>query len=488
MFRFTAAQLAEATGGELLSLPAHTHGQEPTFSLSTDSRTLASGQCFVPLSGPNFDGHDFIPGVLAKPETAVMGREAALKTLDSELTAGRLVLAVADPLTAYGDAASWRREKLDIPVVGLTGTAGKTSTKDLIRGILEQTGPGLATEGNLNNLIGLPSMVLRITDAHRWAVLEMGMNAFGEIERMAQICRPTVRLITNVGSAHTEGVGGIDGVAKAKGELFATARPGDRIVINADDARIVMLPLSSRVQTLTYGTGPEAEVRLESVETLSDGTSTIQVRIQTAHRQERFEAHVPLLGRHNAFNATAAAAVAVALDIPTDAIIRGLAHGKLSPMRMERLPLNNGALAINDAYNANPSSMAAALDALVSLAEPKRASGGRAIAVLGDMLELGSLEESAHRQLGAQVAERTIDLLFACGSRAQNIVAGAQEAGLSSARIFHSLSHDAVAEAILATLHAGDVLLLKGSRGARMEKVLQGIQSRLGMTTSASGH
>lgn len=491
MFRFTAEQLVEATGGRLLSTPgSRAAGDElPTFSLGTDSRTLSSGQCFVPLSGPNFDGHDFLQAVLERPATGVMGQADKLDSLPHGLTRDRLVLAVADPLTAYGDAASWRRERLHIPVVGLTGTAGKTSTKDLIRGILAETGPGLATEGNLNNLIGLPSMVLRITDEHRWAVLEMGMNAFGEIERMAQICRPTVRLITNVGSAHTEGVGGIDGVARAKGELFATARPGDRIVVNADDARIVMLPLPSGVSRVTYGTGKDAQVRLVDVQQQSDGTSRITVEVHRPDRQEQFEAPVPLLGRHNAFNATAAAAVAVALNLPTDAIVAGLSRGKLSPMRMERVTLPNGVLAINDAYNANPSSMEAALDALVSLSKPGTGgTGGRALAVLGDMLELGTLETPAHQTLGAQVASRPISHLFLCGPRAVHIAEGARTAGLSSERIFHSLSHDAVAQAVFEHLHPGDVLLLKGSRGARMEKVLQGLQSRLGQVPTAAGH
>lgn len=480
MKRFSAEELALATGGTLLSHPP----TDATFTLGTDSRTLGAGQCFVPLSGPNFDGHDFLTQVLERPETGVMGTRARLETLATTLTTQRLVLAVADPLQALGDVASYRRALLQIPIVGLTGTAGKTSTKDLLRGILEQTGPGLATAGNLNNLIGLPTMVLRIADSDRWAVLEMGMNAFGEIARMAQICRPTVRLITNVGSAHTEGVGGIEGVARAKGELFASAQAGDTLVINADDAHIVALPVPDGVRRVTYGTADGVDVQLKDVEVLPDGTSRVTIQAYgTSFQAQVFQAHVPLLGRHNAFNATAAAAAALAVGAPIDAIVQGLAAGKLSPMRMERSSLPGDILVVNDAYNANPSSMEAALDALVGLKTQRQAThpGARAVAVLGDMLELGTLEASAHRTLGEQVASRDIDALFACGVRAKGIAQGALEAGFSGPRVTHALEHSLLADALFSWLKPGDVVLIKGSRGARMEKVQQALNAQFGV-------
>jgi UDP-N-acetylmuramoyl-tripeptide--D-alanyl-D-alanine ligase len=478
MYHFTADTLWEAMGGRLLSAP---RDPEQRFTLVTDSRRAGPGQVFVPLTGPSFDGHDFLEPVLKVPDTGVIGLEARLQLLPPALTKDRLVLAVADPLTALGDAAAYARQELRIPIVGLTGSSGKTTTKDLIRGILEQTGPGLATEGNLNNLIGLPLMVLRIDADHEWAVLELGMNAFGEIERMARIARPTVRLITNIGFAHTEGLGGIDGVARAKGELFATARPGDFAVVNLDDPRVASIPLPDGVRRLTYGAHPEAQVRLIDVRTRPDGTTSITLDLAG----DRIDAHVPIIGRHNALNATAAAAVAYALEAPANAIVAGLAAAKIAPMRMQRVALPGDVVVLNDAYNANPSSMEAALDALLLM---KRTGGGRAVAVLGDMLELGALEDQAHRRLGEQVAEKGLDRLFACGRRAVNIEAGALAAGMPRDAVTHDIDHAALAASLHAWLMPGDVVLIKGSRGSRMEKVLQALQALRGVEPDSDPH
>lgn len=487
MYKLTVEQLLEATGGQLLT-GEHTRGTGRTFSVSTDTRTLEAGQCFLALEGETFDGHTFIPQALELPGVAVMGQREKLERLGLQQHHDSVRVGVRETLRALGDIAAWRRARLSIPVVGLTGSAGKTSTKDLIRGILETTGEGLATQGNLNNLIGLPQMVLRIADHHTWAVLEMGMNAFGEIERMASIARPTVRLITNVANAHTQGVGGIDGVQKAKGELFATAQLGDTLVINLDDARVKAIPRPAGVNVLTYGTHPEADVRLDSVQQREDGTLNIRVTVSGGLSSGSFpgvfSAHVPLLGAHNALNATAAWAVGVALGVSPEHCVEGLLRVKLSPMRMEPSVLPGGILTINDAYNANPSSMEAALQALADLRKP----GGRTIAALGDMLELGALELTAHQRLGVRAVESGVDLLLCCGLRSRMTLLGARSAGLPEERGFHSLDHAEVGQRLAALLQPGDVLLLKGSRGARMEKVLMALQQALGVTGGSFAH
>lgn len=483
MYKLTVEQLLEATGGQLIA-GEHTRGTERSYSVSTDTRTLQAGQCFLALVGETFDGHTFIPQALQLPDVAVIGQREKLERLGLHQDTDKVMVGVGETLRALGDIAAWRRARLSIPVVGLTGSAGKTSTKDLIRGILETTGEGLATQGNLNNLIGLPQMVLRIADHHTWAVLEMGMNAFGEIERMATIARPTVRLITNIAHAHTEGVGGIDGVQKAKGELFATAQPGDTLVVNLDDARVKAISRPAGVKVLTYGTHPEADVRLDSVQQREDGTFNIRVNVSSGVSREAFSAHVPLLGAHNALNATAAWAVGVALGVAPERCVEGLLRVKLSPMRMEPSLLPGGILTINDAYNANPSSMEAALKALADLRKP----GGRTIAALGDMLELGALELTAHHKLGARAVETGVDLLFCCGLRSRMTLLGARSAGLPEGHGFHSLDHAEVGQRLAALLQPGDVLLLKGSRGARMEKVLLALQQALGVTGGSFAH
>lgn len=484
MFKLTVEQLLEATQGRLLSGSSQDPLAQPeTYALSTDTRALEAGQCFLALVGEHFDGHDFVMQALDLPGVAIIGQREKLERLERQSRSGfqgRVVIGVKDTLRALGDIAAWRRARLSIPLVGLTGSAGKTSTKDLIRGILETTGSGLATLGNLNNLIGLPQMVLRIEDHHTWAVLELGMNAFGEIERMAKIARPTVRLITNVANAHTEGVGGIDGVQKAKGELFATAQVGDTLVVNLDDERVRAIPQPLGVKVLTYGTHPEAQVRLLGVQQREDGTLDLELSL----KGERLCAHVPLLGAHNALNATAACAVGVALGVSSAQLVEGLSKGKLSPMRMEPLMLPGGILAINDAYNANPSSMEAALRALAGLRKP----GGRTIAALGDMLELGPLELTAHQRLGQQVVETGVDLLFCCGVRSRVILMGAQGAGLPAGHGQHSLDHAELGKRLAEVLQPSDVVLFKGSRGARMEKVLQAVQQHFGVTGSSAAH
>jgi len=430
------------------------------------------GDVFWALSGPNFDGHDFIPAALEMAGVAVVGNTDCLRHLPPATLAGHWAFGVTDPLHALGALAGFVRDRLAGPVIGLTGSVGKTTTKDFLRSILEQTGPGVATEGNFNNLIGLPLTLFRLEAHHRWAVLEMGMNAFGEIARLAEIARPTIRLITNVGEAHTEGVGGLEGVVRAKGELFDGAGPGDVVLVNLDDPRARGIPSPAGVRRLGFGMGEEADVRL-----MTARQEALGMRLALSLEGVPLEAQIPIVGLHNARNALAAAAVAWVAGATPPQLQAGLAAATIAPMRMQLEPLPNGALALNDAYNANPVSMAAALQTLMALARSRPT--GRAGAVLGDMLELGGLEQEAHRQLGAEVARQEIDRLFLWGSRAALAVEGAVGAGMVAGQVVHRQSHAALAEAVGRWIGPEDTVLFKGSRGAHMEKVLEALRQHL---------
>ncbi|MEC7949015.1 MAG: UDP-N-acetylmuramoyl-tripeptide--D-alanyl-D-alanine ligase, partial [Myxococcota bacterium] len=359
-------ELASATGGTLVS-------GGPAGPLGTDSRRLASGTWFVALSGERFDGHDFL----------AMARDSGCAgAIARHVPDGwdRGFVRVEDGLTALQDVARHVRRGFPGPVVGITGSAGKTTTRALTALALAGLGPIHSTQGNLNNHIGLPLTVLRApVGAAAW-VLEMGMSGFGEIDLLQSIGGPTVRVITNVGAAHIEGVGSLEGVARAKGELFAGARPGDTCVANADDPRVAALPVPDGVRVLRYGTSHGCDIRLTDAVVDPDGLCT-RFRIETGDSVVR--GTIPAPGAYLAENAAAAVAVAVALRAPLDGMGARLATYEPVGMRLRLEAGPAGSRVLNDAYNANPLSVAATLRTLAAMP-------GRRIALLGDMLELGA--------------------------------------------------------------------------------------------------
>lgn len=450
--------IAQLTAGRLA--PA---GARATVSgISSDSRTVREGELFVPLRGANFDGHDFLSQAV---------RQGAVACLSEEMVAGLPVpvIMVEDTLRALGDLAAGFRQEFSLPVIGITGSSGKTTTKEMLAAILGQVNPGLKTEGNFNNLIGLPQTIFRLDASHHWLVLEMGMSARGEIARLAQIAVPDVGIITNVGEAHLETLHGLDGVARAKGELYVSLRPGATAVINADDERVVHLPVANGVRRLLYGLGPQAQVRGEAVEVGGD-----RVGFLLCLPEQRFPVRLQLAGRHNVHNALAAAAAASALGVPGAIIARGLEAFRTLAGRMEAVQLD-GITLLADTYNANPLSVKAAL-----LALDEMGGTGARVAVLGDMLELGSQAAALHREVGEVVALRA-DLLIALGSLAGAIAEGARQAGMPDAQIRIVPSHEEAVAVLQQLLRPGDRVLVKGSRGMRMERIcaaLQGVEAR----------
>ena len=443
---FTGAAIAAATGGTLLA-------DGPAGPILTDSRRLVPGSWFVALSGDRFDGHDFLP------HAAASGCAGAVVRRRPEGWTAGLVL-VPDPLVALQQLGASVRDHLHCPVIGITGSAGKTSTRVLVVEVLRALGQVHHTQGNLNNHIGVPLTLLATPPDADAVVLELGMNHPGEIALLAVISRPTVRLITNVGAAHVEGCGSLDGVARAKQELFDSARPGDTLCINVDDPRIAAMPLPEGVRVVRYGSGADAAIRLTDVSVDPQRLQT-RLRMETPDGVVRATLQVP--GAHLAINAAAAVAVAFALRVPVESLAPAI--GRFAPEGMRNRVEHFGDLVVlDDAYNANPLSMVAALRTLGSLP-------GYRVAVLGDMLELGQEAAAGHREVLEEAEKLGIQ---------QVLVTGEQMAAVGLGTAFPEVG--ALAAELVRLLRALPVgtpraVLIKGSRGARMERVLERLRA-----------
>lgn len=469
MASFTLQEMADATGGLVSGDPAGT-----AVGVSTDSRRVAPGELFVALRGERFDGHAFV-------ETAAAGgirlflvdrRGVAEHPLPADCSA----VVVPDTLKALGDLAAWHRRRFRLDVVAVTGSNGKTTTKEMLSRILAQTGPGLKTEGNLNNLIGLPLTLLRLTGRERWAVLELGMSDFGEIDRLAEIAGPGVGIITNAFPAHLETLLSVEGVARAKGELFLRLPPGGFAIYNVDDPLVSRCPAPSSVTRLTFGLRG-AEVSSASIKSLGKKGESFTLRLPAEEQPVKLRA----FGRHNVYNALAAAAAAHALGISGELIRTGLEEFTPYDKRFQ-LEEIAGVTLIDDSYNANPASMTAALSTLNEVRD-----GGRTAAALGDMLELGEGSEEAHRALG-RFAAGCLDRLFLLGEMAPRVADGALAAGLAPENVRVARDHDELSRELSAWLRPGDCVLFKGSRGMRMELVARKVRTGLAPETVGGDH
>ena len=458
---FTVAEITRATGGELIG-----SGSGEVAGISTDSRTVGREELFVPLRGGRFDGHDFIGAVIAKGVKVFLAEKQWIDQHGAPV--GATCIAVADTLLGLGDLAAYHRGRFVLPVVAVTGSNGKTTTKEMIAAILATAGPGLKTGGNLNNLIGLPLTLLRLTAQDRWAVLEMGMSEPGEIARLAEIARPDVGVITNAYPAHLESMGSVEAVARAKGELFMRLMAGGWAVYNADDGLIAACPSPEGVLRLGFGLHG-ADVSAAAIKTEGRRGLYFTLRLPSDEVAVRMKAY----GLHNVANALAAAAAATALGLGADAIREGLEAFTPYEKRFN-LEEIGGIILIDDSYNANPASMEAALRTVAGIREECRA-----VAVLGDMLELGTGSAPAHHAIG-KLASSCVERLYLLGDMAGAMAAGAREGGLSAARVVVARSHDEILADLLGNLGKGDYVLVKGSRGMRMEVVAEGLRRAFG--------
>ncbi|HEX8938979.1 MAG TPA: UDP-N-acetylmuramoyl-tripeptide--D-alanyl-D-alanine ligase [Candidatus Limnocylindrales bacterium] len=456
---FTADELAALTGGRLLR-----RSERLARGGAVDSRAVAPGNVFVALPGERTDGHRFLEPAAAAGAAALVVTHAPG---DAELEAlGDVsVVLVADGLAALQRLGGAWRARFDPLVAGVTGSVGKTTTKEAVAAVLGRRLVTLRTEGNQNNEIGLPLTLLRLGREHQAAVLEMGMYVGGEIADLARLGRPRIGVVTAVREVHLSRIGSLDAIERAKGELVE-ALPADGVaVLNADDARVRRMAARTAARSVTYGFADDADVRAEAIVPL--GAAGMAFRLVAAGGV--LDVRTPVLGRHGVHNGLAAAAVGLAAGLDLAAIAEGLAAGWTAPHRSQ-LVRAGGLTVLDDCYNASPSSVLAALELLASLP-------GRHVAVLGEMLELGEAAERGHREVG-EAAAGLVDALVVIGSGAAGIADGALAAGLAADRIVR-VADPAEALAALrlgpAAAGDGDAVLVKASRGAALETLVDAL-------------
>lgn len=455
-------EIAGIMGGRL-HVPTPAHRRSRITGVCSDTRRIQAGNLFVAIAGDRFDGHDFVPEAMRAGARAALvsddwhTRRPVRKAPDS----ARIV--VPEVLPALQVFAGWHRNRFDLPVVAVTGSSGKTTTKNMIATVLGERYRVFRTPGNLNSQLGVSESLFCLQGGHGAAVLELGMNHAGELDRLSRMTRPSIGVITNVGPAHIEFFASIDGIARAKGEILDHLPAGGSAVLNADDRLVMRQAGRSLAQVVTFGRSAGADIGLERIMTELSG-STFTLSDGAAFR-------INLMGEHQVMNAAAAVAVGRLSGIDDPDIAHALRTVEPAPMRMEYRKAGAVHL-INDAYNANPSSMKAALDALAT-------TEGRKLAVLGDMLELGDLGKMAHREIGrraTKVAERIITV----GELARDIAEAAVDAGMPASRVVSCACNDEAAAAVLSEIEDGDVVLVKGSRGMQMETVVEYLEQSLG--------
>ncbi|QFY42032.1 UDP-N-acetylmuramoyl-tripeptide--D-alanyl-D-alanine ligase [Candidatus Methylospira mobilis] len=445
------SELAQIVGGSLV-------GTDVAFDeISTDSRTLHSGTLFVALSGERFDGHDFVAAVQAQ------GAVAAL--VEHECAVELPLLVVDNTRLALGRYGAWRRALYAPVVAGVTGSNGKTTVKEMIAAVLAGIAPVHKTQGNLNNDLGVPLTLLQLQPEHVYAVIEMGANHTGEIAYAGSLARPDVAVITNAGVAHLEGFGGRDQVAAAKGELLGELGERGVAVLNADDEYITLWRKQAAARKIiTFGFSADADVRgmSESVQVSVD-RNEFRTHCRYRYREHSRNLTLSLAGRHNVVNALAATAACLALDVSLEQIEQALRELKPVHGRMEPVPAFNGALLIDDTYNANPSSLAAALDVMAEL------PGERWVA-LGAFAELGEHSAALHTEIGLLLRNKGVNRLYASGEYCKHAVAAFGSGAV------HCQSQGELITLLKQSLICDSVLLVKGSRSQNMERVVEALR------------
>ncbi len=446
----TIAEILKATDGKLIRGDANTTATQ----ISTDSRTLKKGALFVALVGEKFDGHNFLDGVC---QQGAIGAVVSKQVADVSRLALPIIVQVNDTLVALGDIANCHRRKFELPVVAITGSSGKTTTKDMTASVLAQRFSVFKSEDSYNNQIGIPSRLMQLSEADEIAVLEIGTSWPGEIERLSRITAPTVGVITNIGPTHLELLGSIEGVAEEKGALLAHVK---HAILNAEDPMMPRLARRMRGHTTTFGWQTDADVSAHEIEIDGFGKPafTLKIRGKAVER-----VHLPCLGKHNICNALAAACVGVWAGLTLTEIRAGLERFQPADMRMQPI-VHNDLHIINDAYNSNPDSLKYVLEFFSNME-----TDGRRIAILGDMLELGDHSHRFHLKAGQDIPTN-INLLITVGSHSHEIARGAK------GRVKSIISCETPKEAVQQlrkSAQPGDAVLIKGSRGMKLEQILE---------------
>ncbi|OQX04086.1 MAG: UDP-N-acetylmuramoyl-tripeptide--D-alanyl-D-alanine ligase [Thiothrix lacustris] len=440
----TLADIAQMTGGTL-TVSFDSAQETPIERVERDSRTVQAGDLFLALQGERFDAHDFVPQVVGKASAALVSH-----VVDADIPQ----VVVDDVRLALGRLAAAWRKRFQQPLVGLTGSNGKTTLKEMLAAILAEQGQTLATLGNLNNDIGMPLTLLRLRDSDAFAVIEMGSNHFGEIDYLTRIACPDVAIINNAGASHLEGFGDIAGVAREKGDIFNGLSAKGVAILNADDTYVdYWLGLNPDRTVLRFGMTNAADVQ---------GICTAETPFAVQAQGQIVPVNLKLLGHHSQMNALAASAAALALGVSLATICQGLeslqpVKGRLNPKTGQ-----HGGAVIDDTYNANPSSTAAAVDVLARLP-------GRKILVLGDMGELGDNGEQLHAAIGQQAAAAGINALFTLGTLSANASTAFGQSAVACTDL------ESLLTVLQPALQPGDTVLVKGSRSARMERVVDAL-------------
>lgn len=455
---FSLEDVLKATAGILVSGKL----ENTLYGISTDSRLVNKGNLFIALKGEKFDGHDFVQKALDHGAAGILVQDE--EKINQVLVDNAIaVIKVANTLTALGDLAHEWRKRFFIPVIGLTGSSGKTTTKEMMAAIIGRKKNILKTEGNLNNLIGLPQTIFRLTEEHELMILEMGTNTRGEIKRLTQIAVPDIGLITNVGPAHLAGFGSIDVVREEKNDLFFNMPSSGIAIINLDDKAVTTAAERWNGRRITFSMSPNADVTVKDVE--KNGVKGVRFNLVAGGSTQKVE--MKIAGLHHVYNAMAAAAAAVAVDIDPKTIVEGLEEFRPFSGRMEMIRLHNGAFLLDDSYNANPASVR---EALMTLRDLKIHHNGYVF--LGDMLELGEEADEMHRKIGMLIATIGINALFLQGDFSKVTAAGAAEGGLSPENIFFLSDKEKGIAYLKEHLKKGDWILVKGSRGMKMERIV----------------
>jgi UDP-N-acetylmuramoyl-tripeptide--D-alanyl-D-alanine ligase len=448
----TLEYIAHHTGGKIL----HHNGQTIT-NISTDSRNLKPGALFFALGGENFDGHNFVPNAIKQGAAAVVVSRIT-KDYDK---AG--VILVSDTLEALQKLAAGYRNDFQLPVVGVTGSVGKTTTKDILANCLSQDRKTLKTSGNFNNEIGLPLTLLDLEPDHQAAVVELAMRARGQITKLALIARPSCAIITNVEPVHLETLGSLENIALAKCEILENLGPDDFAVINGDNHLLVKTAAAFNCRKYTFGTNRDCDIEIVNI---SNAEAGINIELRILDEKDVF--YFPLPAPELAENVAAAAATAYLLGVSIDDIKKGIKDFRCSHNRLHIIELPGGGKAINDTYNANPVSVTAALQLACKLDRE-----ARKVAILGDMLELGTYEVPGHMKVGKMAAELGIDVLITLGERSAHIANAALEAGMDQEAVKHFLDRDECVAWLKENVSKKDIVLFKASRGMKLETLLE---------------
>jgi len=429
--------------------------KEKFSDITTDTRKIVPNSLFIALKGEKFNGEDFAAEAVEKGASGIV----ASKNFKEEIK-NAAIFKVDDTLKAYQQIAHFWREKFNMPVIAITGSNGKTTTKELVAAALSPLGEIHKTAANFNNEVGLPLTLLGIRENHKAVVVEIGMRGLKQIEALAPIADPSIGIVTNVGETHMELLGSIENIAKAKGELVEAIHDGT-VILNRDDANVYAMKdkANPKVKVLTFGIYNDADVKASEI--TADGLNT---KFNVTYKNETYPYSLPMAGEHNVYNALAAIAAGIALNVESEDMVKALQNVKNAKMRFE-VSEKDGVTFINDAYNASPLSMRAAISTMANTYK------GRKIAVLGDMLELGEAEVFAHRKVGEEVKEFDFYALITLGERGKIIADGAKAAGLQNITVTNT--HADAIKALKSILKKGDTVLLKGSRGMAMEKILE---------------